>query len=104
MEELVGEYGYESTTVPQVIKAARVSTATFYRFFSDKVDCFIALCEERGERLLSELLPDEHELRSYTASAAAGPWPAYIPALGGRTTRRWRAPTSSSCPLPGRGR
>jgi AcrR family transcriptional regulator len=68
MEELVGEFGYESTTVPQVIKAARVSTATFYRFFSDKVDCFIALCEERGERLLSALLPDEDELRSFGAS------------------------------------
>jgi AcrR family transcriptional regulator len=58
MEELVGAVGYESTTVPQVIKAARVSTATFYRFFADKVDCFIALCEERGERLLSVLMPD----------------------------------------------
>lgn len=64
MEELVGEFGYESTTVPQVIKAARVSTATFYRFFDDKVDCFIALCEERGERLLRALMPDQDELRS----------------------------------------
>jgi len=64
MEELVGTFGYESTTVPQVIKAARVSTATFYRFFADKVDCFIALCEERGERLLSELMPDEEEFQS----------------------------------------
>ena len=65
MEELVGEFGYESTTVPQVIKAARVSTATFYRFFADKVDCFIALCEERGERLLGALMPDQDELRSF---------------------------------------
>lgn len=68
MEELVGEYGYESTTVPHVIKAARVSTATFYRFFSDKVDCFIALCEERGEGLLEALTPDEEEQRTYSAS------------------------------------
>jgi AcrR family transcriptional regulator len=68
MEELVGEYGYESTTVPLVIKAARVSTATFYRFFSDKVDCFIALCEERGEGLLEALTPDEEEQRTYNAS------------------------------------
>ncbi|MFZ0385568.1 MAG: TetR/AcrR family transcriptional regulator [Solirubrobacteraceae bacterium] len=64
MEELVGEFGYDSTTVPQVIKAARVSTATFYRFFVDKVDCFIALCEEQGERLLSALMPDQDELQS----------------------------------------
>jgi AcrR family transcriptional regulator len=70
MEELVGEFGYESTTVPQVIKAARVSTATFYRFFTDKIDCFIALCEERGERLLSALMPDQDELRSLGPSAS----------------------------------
>jgi AcrR family transcriptional regulator len=67
MEELVGEYGYDSTTVPLVIKAARVSTATFYRFFSDKVDCFIALCEERGESLLADLTPDEAEQRTFSA-------------------------------------
>src|ERR1700733_13670475 len=68
MEELVGTFGYESTTVPQVIKAAHVSTATFYRFFADKVDCFIALCDERGERVLSVLMPDPDELRSVTAA------------------------------------
>ena len=68
MEELVGDSGYECTTVPQVIKAAHVSTATFYRFFTDKVDCFIALCEERGERLLTELMPDEDQLRSFPPS------------------------------------
>jgi AcrR family transcriptional regulator len=67
MEELVGEHGYESTTVPLVIKAARVSTATFYRFFSDKIDCFIALCEERGEGLLADLTPDETERASFDA-------------------------------------
>jgi AcrR family transcriptional regulator len=67
MEELVGEHGYESTTVPLVIKAARVSTATFYRFFSDKVDCFIALCEERGEALLGALTPNEEAQRTFTA-------------------------------------
>jgi AcrR family transcriptional regulator len=68
MEELVGAFGYESTTVPQVIKSARVSTATFYRFFADKVDCFIALCEERGERLLSALMLDQDELRAFDAA------------------------------------
>src|SRR3984885_14051990 len=65
MEELVGALGYESTTVPQVIKAARVSTATFYRFYADKGHCFIPLCEERGERLLSVLRPGQDELRSF---------------------------------------
>jgi AcrR family transcriptional regulator len=68
MEVLVGEYGYEATTVPLVIKAARVSTATFYRFFADKVECFIALCEERGEHLLAALTPANEDERTFTAS------------------------------------
>jgi AcrR family transcriptional regulator len=68
MEVLVGEYGYESTTVPLVIKAAHVSTATFYRFFADKVECFIALCEERGENLLTALTPAEDDERAFSAS------------------------------------
>ena len=68
MEVLVGEYGYGSTTVPLVIKAAHVSTATFYRFFSDKVDCFIALCEERGEHLLAALSPNRDDERALGAS------------------------------------
>jgi AcrR family transcriptional regulator len=52
MAELVGEQGYEATSVPQVIAAARVSSNTFYSFFTDKTDCFIALCEELGDELL----------------------------------------------------
>ena len=71
MEELVGENGYESTTVPQVIRAARVSTATFYRFFTDKVDRFIALCVERGERLLAALTPDQAELDAGVGTTGA---------------------------------
>jgi AcrR family transcriptional regulator len=52
MAELVGEQGYEATSVPQVIAAARVSSNTFYGFFTDKTDCFIALCEQLGDELL----------------------------------------------------
>ena len=56
MGELVGEKGYEATTVPQVIAAARVSSNTFYSFFADKTDCFIALCEQLGDELLEALV------------------------------------------------
>jgi AcrR family transcriptional regulator len=59
MGELVGERGYEATTVPDVIAAARVSSNTFYRFFEDKTECFIALCEQLGNRLYDELRPPE---------------------------------------------
>lgn len=55
MGELVGERGYEATTVPQVIAAARVSSNTFYSFFRDKTDCFIALCEQLGDELFAQI-------------------------------------------------
>jgi AcrR family transcriptional regulator len=51
MAELVGEQGYEATTVPQVIAAARVSRNSFYELFEDKTDCMIALCDEVGTAL-----------------------------------------------------
>jgi AcrR family transcriptional regulator len=56
MAQLVGERGYDATTVPQVVAAARVSSNTFYGFFSDKTDCFIALCEQLGEELLEQVV------------------------------------------------
>src|SRR5690242_15400907 len=55
MAELVGEQGYQATTVPQVVAAARVSRNTFYGFFTDKTECFIALCEQVGTELHAEL-------------------------------------------------
>jgi AcrR family transcriptional regulator len=55
MTELVGRQGYEATTVPQVVGAARVSAATFYRFFTDKTDCFLAVCDEAVEEILARL-------------------------------------------------
>jgi AcrR family transcriptional regulator len=56
MAELVGDRGYEATSVPQVVAAARVSSNTFYGFFTDKTDCFIALCEQLGEELLEQVV------------------------------------------------
>jgi AcrR family transcriptional regulator len=53
--KLVGEQGYDATSVQQIVSAARVSASTFYRFFGDKADCFIALCEQQGEELFAEL-------------------------------------------------
>jgi len=54
MLESVGERGYEATTVPEVIARARVSRNAFYQLFSDKVDCFLVLCEELADQLLEE--------------------------------------------------
>ena len=51
----VGEHGYAPTTVPQVVATARVSRNAFYALFDDKLDCFLALCDDLAEEVLSEL-------------------------------------------------
>jgi AcrR family transcriptional regulator len=55
MLECVSEYGYAETTVPQVVATARVSRNGFYALFSDKLDCFLVLCDELADQLLGEL-------------------------------------------------
>jgi AcrR family transcriptional regulator len=56
MIECVAEYGFEATTVPKVVAAARVSGNAFYGFFTDKTDCFLAACDEVAQELLAELV------------------------------------------------
>jgi AcrR family transcriptional regulator len=51
----VAAQGYDSSTVPAVVSAARVSRNAFYEFFDDKVDCFVAL-GHAAEELRGELL------------------------------------------------
>lgn len=55
MLELVGTQGYDLTTVPQVVTAARVSSGTFYKHFADKPECFLAACDESSAGLLATL-------------------------------------------------
>src|ERR1700730_11137795 len=54
--ESVAAQVYDSTTVPAVVSAARVSRNAFYEFFEDKADCFLAALSEASEELLGELL------------------------------------------------
>ena len=56
MVECVAEYGYEATSVPVVVAAARVSGNAFYKFFADKADCFLAACDEEAGELWGELV------------------------------------------------
>jgi AcrR family transcriptional regulator len=56
MLECVAEYGFEGTTVPMVVAAARVSSNAFYAFFADKADCFLSACDGVAGELLSELV------------------------------------------------
>jgi AcrR family transcriptional regulator len=55
MLESVGERGYEATSVPQVVALAKVSRNAFYELFSDKLDCFLVLCEAMAKQLLDEV-------------------------------------------------
>jgi AcrR family transcriptional regulator len=52
MLQSVADRGYDATTVPEVVAAARVSRNAFYALFEDKLDCFLALCEELVDQLI----------------------------------------------------
>jgi AcrR family transcriptional regulator len=56
MLETVGERGYESTTVADVVSRARVSRNAFYELFEDKTDCFIAACDDAAAGMLEQLM------------------------------------------------
>ena len=49
--EVVEDVGYARMTVSQVIGRARVSRKTFYDFFADGEDCFLAVFEEALSRV-----------------------------------------------------
>jgi AcrR family transcriptional regulator len=55
MLDCVGERGYDATTVPQVVAAAKVSRNAFYALFADKADCFLALCDELAGDVLADI-------------------------------------------------
>src|SRR3954449_6604494 len=56
MRESPVERASEATTVPLVVASARVSRNAFYELFDDKVDCFLALCDELAGEMLEALL------------------------------------------------
>ena len=52
MLETVARRGWDATTVPEVVATARVARNSFYEFFTDKTDCFLAACDEEATDLL----------------------------------------------------
>jgi AcrR family transcriptional regulator len=50
--ETVARDGYADTTVAQLLDYAGASRSTFYEYFNDKDECFIAAAEEIGARLV----------------------------------------------------
>jgi AcrR family transcriptional regulator len=103
MVKAVAEHGYAATTVQRVAALARVSPNTFYAFFEDKLDCFLAVCEADADELLGRLYaagsePDwESAVRAATRTYLEW-WPARpeasrvylleLPAAGERAVTR----------------
>jgi AcrR family transcriptional regulator len=56
MLESVSERGFAQTTVGDVVSAARASRNAFYEQFTDKTECFLAVCDRTAEELLAALL------------------------------------------------
>ncbi len=56
MVRVVGAKGYKETSVADVIEEAGTSRTTFYKYFDDKHDCFLAAYEMLVEQVFGEVL------------------------------------------------
>src|SRR5580704_4991875 len=75
MVEVAAREGYAGTTIAQVIAHAGVSRPTFYAYFSDKQDCFLAALAEIQEEMI------EHVRQALATEPPQGPTAATITAL-----------------------
>jgi AcrR family transcriptional regulator len=54
--EAVGEHGYNETTIGRIATAAKVSRRTFYEYFTDKEDCFLAAYDVIDDHVRAAML------------------------------------------------
>ncbi|HEX6688830.1 MAG TPA: TetR/AcrR family transcriptional regulator [Solirubrobacterales bacterium] len=79
-EQLIAERGCAGTSIEAIVKAAGVSSVTFYEFFEDKEECFVAAFDRAVD-----LGADELALAAIGDPASGGlSWPEQI-ATGLRT-------------------
>jgi AcrR family transcriptional regulator len=71
MVEASLRHGYGGASVSAVIAQAGVSRPTFYEYFSDREDCFVAAVEEVGGRVLDRASVTVAEAQPADALAAA---------------------------------
>lgn len=73
-ERLIAEHGCIGTSIEAIVKAAGVSSATFYEFFADKEACFIAAFDRAVDEGAQELV------RAAAGDPAGGglSWPEQI--------------------------
>lgn len=56
MVRVVGHKGYKATSVADVIEEADASRTTFYKYFDDKHDCFLAAYDMVVEKVVDEVV------------------------------------------------
>ena len=87
--ELFDEQGFENTSVIEISERARVTTRTFFRYFSDKREVLFAQSDELRAVLVEKILqtPDVREpLQVVTAVLSEFDWES----LGSRNSQRLR--------------
>jgi AcrR family transcriptional regulator len=87
-EGLIAERGCAGTSIEAIVKAAGVSSVTFYEFFADKEACFVAAFDRAVDAAALEIEDAALELswpeqiatglRTVTALVAAEPAPARL--------------------------
>lgn len=71
MADAVAEHGYPATTVAHVIERAGVSRKAFYGHFTDKQDCFLAVCDAGVEVLAAEIAARVEEAEGWRSKTHA---------------------------------
>jgi AcrR family transcriptional regulator len=87
--ELFEEQGYENTSAVQIAKRARVTTRTFFRYFSDKQEVLFADADVLCAVLVQEVLQADdvvEPLQAVTRTLAGFNWES----LGSRESQRRR--------------
>jgi AcrR family transcriptional regulator len=74
--ELIAKRGYHGTTIELIIRRAKVGYATFYKNFSSKEDCLIAVFDTAGE-VMRPALREAYESHD-------GPWSERVAIVLGR--------------------
>jgi AcrR family transcriptional regulator/DNA-binding PadR family transcriptional regulator len=69
---LAAEEGYRELTVGVLVASAGVSRRTFYEFFSDREDCFLAAFEHAVDLLAERVLPAYESEREWDDRVRAG--------------------------------
>lgn len=72
MIRVVGAKGYKETSVADVIEEAETSRTTFYKYFEDKHDCFLAAYEMLVEQVFGEVVANCDGEASWMARMTTG--------------------------------